>query len=126
MRTRVIALSALTVMVALGVLGMHALGIGHAAKSSMGGMAPEHVAQVSTMSAGAFPAPDSTGDGHTNALSTLCVAILSAGLALAVSALVMRALARERRAQPPSQSWIRLATRIFVGRPPPLLTPLRT
>jgi len=126
MRTRVIALSALAVMVTLGVLSMHALGIGHgSAAMSRVGMAHEHATHVSA-SASASETVGTTGVNHTSLLPTLCVAILSVGLAFAATALVVRALARFRAAPSPLLHWIRLATRSFAGPPPPLHTPLRT
>lgn len=126
MRTRVIAVSALAVMVALGVLGMHALGIGHGSGAmSEAAMAHEHATHVTT-SARASETVDSTVASHTSLVPTLCVAILSVGLAFAAAALVVRAFARSRRAPPPLMHWVRLATRSFAGPPPPLLAPLRT
>lgn len=127
MRTRVIALSALAVMVALGVLGMHALGIGHGSgATSRADMAHERETPADVPSTTGAEKPEPSGDDHTSLLSTLCVAILSVGLAFAATAVAVRTLARSRRAPSPLIHWVRLATRSFAGPPPPLLAPLRT
>lgn len=125
MRTRIVALSALAVVVTLGVLSMHAFDIGHgSAAMSRAGMAHERATNVTT-SASVSETGDANGGNHTSPLPALCVAILSVGLALAATALAGRALAHSRTAPPPLVHWVRLATRWFAGRPPPLLAPLR-
>lgn len=126
MRTRILAFSALALLVALGVLGMHAMGIGHGSVAmSPTHMPAERAGHVSAPAHNAAEERQPPDEGHSTVLPALCVAILTAGFAVAALALAPRAAARFRI--PPSSFLHRLlhAAR-STARPPPLLVPLRS
>ena len=127
MRTRFIALSALAVVVTLGVIGMHAIGFGHGSSArSASGMAHERStpAAMQQTSDAATPAP--LGDGHATLVMALCIAVLSVGLAFAAIVQTVRLRTRSPREPTALLHWVRLVMRACADPPPPVPTPLRT
>jgi hypothetical protein len=126
MKKRVIALSVLAIIVLLGVISMHAMGLGHSpSPTSRANMAHEGATPDRALSVnGALF--DSTADGHASLLPALCVAVLSASFAFAAAAVATRLRALSQREQTRRSPWGRLVVSSDAGVPPPVLMPLRT
>lgn len=128
MKARVVAFSALAVIVCVGILGMHAAGFGHRPMTAMvdvAGAVHEPAALVSSAPIVTLAVPEPAGDGHAALLSTLCVATLSIALCFTLARCGRRARAGSRCHVDALIRTARRVTRARAGPPTPLLVPLR-
>lgn len=127
MRTRFIALSALAVVVTLGVIGMHAIGFGHGSSArSASGVAHERSTPATMPSTSDAATREPMGDGHTALVMSLCIAVLSVGLAFAAIVQTVRLRTHSLREPTALLHWVQLVMRACADPPPPVPTPLRT